>query len=31
MDLTEELFALLLDKLNLGKTIEFDGKMINFF
>ncbi|EOW0152889.1 lysine--tRNA ligase [Campylobacter jejuni] len=30
MDLTEELFALLLDKLNLGKTIEFDGKMINF-
>ncbi|MEQ4356143.1 amino acid--tRNA ligase-related protein, partial [Campylobacter jejuni] len=30
MDLTEELFALLLDKLNLGKTIEFDGKMIDF-
>lgn len=30
MDLTEELFALLLYKLNLGKTIEFDGKMIDF-
>lgn len=30
MDLTEELFALLLGKLNLGKTIEFDGQKIDF-
>ncbi|WP_231723704.1 lysine--tRNA ligase [Campylobacter iguaniorum] len=30
MDLTEELFATLLDKLNLPKIIEFDGKMIDF-
>lgn len=30
MDLTEELFALLLEKLNLGKIIEFDGQKIDF-
>lgn len=30
MDLTEELFALLLDKLNLGKILEFDGTKIDF-
>lgn len=30
MDLTEELFATLLDKLNLGKIIEFDGQNIDF-
>ncbi|EAI3388200.1 lysine--tRNA ligase [Campylobacter jejuni] len=30
MDLTEELFALLLEKLQLGKTIEFDGQKIDF-
>ncbi|TKX31335.1 lysine--tRNA ligase [Campylobacter estrildidarum] len=30
MDLTEELFALLLDKLNLEKIIEFDGNKIDF-
>ncbi len=30
MDLTEELFILLLDKLNLKKIIEFDGKTIDF-
>ncbi|HED6129244.1 TPA: lysine--tRNA ligase, partial [Campylobacter coli] len=30
MDLTEELFALLLKKLRLGKIIEFDGQKIDF-
>ncbi|ARR00576.1 lysyl-tRNA synthetase [Campylobacter porcelli] len=30
MDLTEELFATLLDRLNLGKIIEFDGENIDF-
>lgn len=30
MDLTEELFAVLLEKLNLGKIIEFDDKKIDF-
>ncbi|EAK0806677.1 lysine--tRNA ligase [Campylobacter coli] len=30
MDLTEELFALLLEKLQLGKIIEFDGQKIDF-
>ena len=30
MDLTEELFGILLEKLNLGKSIEFDGKIIDF-
>lgn len=30
MDLTEELFAMLLEKLNLGKIIEFDDKKIDF-
>ncbi|EFS3143198.1 lysine--tRNA ligase [Campylobacter coli] len=30
MDLTEELFALLLEKLQLGKIIEFDGQKVDF-
>ncbi len=30
MDLTEELFATLLDRLNLDKVIEFDGQNIDF-
>ncbi len=30
MDLTEELFALLLEKLQLGKIIEFDGEKVDF-
>ena len=30
MDLTEELFSLLLDQLNLEKIIEFDGYKIDF-
>ncbi|HEC1756630.1 TPA: lysine--tRNA ligase [Campylobacter lari] len=30
MDLTEELFAMLLDKLNLDKKLEFDEKIIDF-
>lgn len=30
MDLTEELFTALLEKLNLGKTIEFDNRKIDF-
>ncbi|MPB58597.1 lysine--tRNA ligase [Campylobacter fetus] len=30
MDLTEELFAVLLDRLNLPQVIEFDGKSIDF-
>lgn len=30
MDLTEELFAVLLEQLNLGKIIEFDDKKIDF-
>ncbi len=30
MDLTEELFTLLLEKLQLGKIIEFDGQKVDF-
>ncbi len=30
MDLTEELFALLLEKLQLGKIIELDGQKVDF-
>ncbi|WP_291950975.1 lysine--tRNA ligase [Campylobacter sp.] len=30
MDLTEELFSMLLEKLNLGDKIDFDGKVIDF-
>lgn len=30
MDLTEELFHVLLDKLNLGREIEYDGQKIDF-
>ncbi|HEG5395753.1 TPA: lysine--tRNA ligase [Campylobacter coli] len=30
MDFTEELFALLLEKLQLGKIIEFDGQKVDF-
>ncbi|EBD1719851.1 lysine--tRNA ligase [Campylobacter coli] len=30
MDLTEELFSLLLEKLQLGKIIEFDGQKVDF-
>lgn len=30
MDLTEELFSMLLEKLNLNKTLDFDGKKIDF-